>query len=207
MIRRLVLCSSAVLALAACGAEPPAEPAPAPVPPPADPAAPTTPAPAPAGDVITAEGFGPLRIGMTRAEVVAALGEDSQPGGTGGPEPEQCDEFHPVNAPDGLLVMLEKGVLTRVSITRNTAIKSDRGFGVGDTAEAVKAAYGPRAVASPHKYQDPPAEYITAWSTGGGTGYVQDPAARGVVYEVSQNGRVSAVRGGGPSIQYVEGCL
>lgn len=204
MIHRLALCSSTILALAACGA-PDREPAaPAPAPAPADPATPT--ALAPAGDVITAEGFGPLRIGMSRAEVAAALGEDSQPDAVGGPDPATCDEFRPAKAPEGLLVMIENGVLTRVSVVRNPAIKSDRGFGVGDTAAAVKAAYGPRALSSPHKYQDAPAEYVTVWSAGGGADYVQDPNARGLVYEIGSDGRVLAVRGGGPSIQYVEGC-
>ncbi|MDP2116143.1 MAG: hypothetical protein Q8J71_01945, partial [Brevundimonas sp.] len=60
MIRRLLL-TSAVLALAACGAPDPVEPgaAPEPTPPPA------------AGSTLaslTPEGWGPLRIGMTRDE-------------------------------------------------------------------------------------------------------------------------------------------
>ena len=76
-----------------------------------------------------------------------------------------------------------------------------------DDAAAVKAAYGPSAVASPHKYSSAPAEYVTVWSPPtSGTAYVQDPNARGVVYEIGMDGRVAAIRGGGPSIQYVEGC-
>ena len=52
-----------------------------------------------------------------------------------------------------------------------------------------------------------PGEYITVWDGGPrGEDYVQDEAARGVVYEVNQDGVVSYVRVGGPSIQYVEGC-
>src|SRR5687767_4144879 len=51
-----------------------------------------------AAQVLTAEGFGPLRIGMSRAEVVKALGEDSDPEAVGGPDPESCDMFRPVRA-------------------------------------------------------------------------------------------------------------
>ncbi len=196
MIRRLML-TTAVLALAACGAPDPAptpEPAPAPA------------TPAPAADVLTAQGFGPLRIGMTRAEVETALGADSNPGAVGGADPEACDTFHPARAPSGLRVMVEQGVLTSIWLDRGATIKTDRGFGVGDTATAIKAAYGPLAYVSPHKYAAAPAEYITTWSVGGAAGYVQNPSARGIVYHIGTDGAAEHVAAGGPSIQYVEGC-
>lgn len=197
MIRRLML-TTAVLALAACGSP---DPAPAPTPEPAP-----APAPAPAADVLTAQGFGPLRIGMTRAEVETALGADSNPGAVGGPEPEACDTFHPARAPTGLRVMVEQGVLTSIWLDRGATLKTDRGFGVGDAATAIKAAYGPTATASPHKYAAAPAEYITTWSVGGAAGYVQNPAARGIAYHIGTDGTAEHVAAGGPSIQYVEGC-
>lgn len=60
-----------------------------------------SPRPVPAAEpVLTAEGFGPLRIGMTRAQVVEAMGEDSDPEAVGGPDPESCDEFRPARAPE-----------------------------------------------------------------------------------------------------------
>lgn len=196
MIRRLLL-TTAVLALAACNqpepAAPPAEPAPAP--------APEIPAPAPS-NVLTANGFGPLRIGMTLAEVEAALGVDANPGAVGGPDPAACDIFHPARAPEGLQVMIENGVLTNVRLIRSSTVDTDRGLGIGDTATRVKSVYGSSAEVVPHKYVDAPAEYITAWATSDHTG----PAARGVKYEIGQDGNVQSIAGGGPSIQYVEGC-
>lgn len=197
MIRPLLL-TSAVLMLAACGAPEPEqtpEPAPAPAP------------PAPAADVLTAQGFGPLRIGMTRAEVETALGADSNPGAVGGPDPASCDIFHPVRAPQGMMVMVEDGVLTSIWLDDGSTLKTDRGFGVGDQASAIKAAYGPTATVTPHKYAAAPAEYVTTWSVGGAPGYVQNPAARGVAYHIGTDGRAEHVAAGGPSIQYVEGCL
>jgi hypothetical protein len=202
MIRLVLLGSVAVLSLAACGA-----PSPEPADAPAGPAAPTSPmepgAPVSAADKLTAEGFGPLRIGMTRAEVEAALGPDANPEAVGGPDPASCDMFRPERAPEGLLVMVENGVLTSVWLSRNTAVETDRALNVGDPAAEVKRVYGAAAEVTPHKYVEAPAEYITVWSTSDH----QSPAARGLKYEVGRDGRVQTIAGGGPSIQYVEGCL
>ena len=153
-----------------------------------------------------AEGLGPVRIGMTRAELVEAWGEDSQPGAVGGADPETCDEFHPAHAPAGVMVMIQNGVLTRISLIRDAAVKTDRGFGLGDSGMAVKQAYGGAIFSQPAKYEPAPAEDLFAWSRGGSTAYVTDPAARGVRYAVGVDGRVKAVHAGDPSIQLVEGC-
>ena len=204
MIRPVALASIAALSLAACGAPEPVEPKDAaPVAEtPAVPEAATPGAPVSAADKITAQGFGPLRIGMTRAEVEAALGADSNPNAVGGPDPESCDMFHPARAPEGLLVMLENGRLTSVWLRDNTAIETDRALNIGDPAAEVKRVYGSAAIVSPHKYQEAPAEYVTVWSGPDRT----SPAARGVKYEIGGDGKVAGIAGGGPSIEYVEGC-
>ncbi len=152
--------------------------------------------------VLTANGWGDLRIGMTRAQVVAAAGEDGNPNAVGGPEPDQCDQFRPTRAPAGMLVMIEQGRLTRITVSRSAQVKTDRGFRVGDSASAIKAAYGSDAEVTPHKYEDAPAEYITVWTT-----KPPAPAARGIVYEIGGEGRVQHIHAGSASIQYVEGCL
>jgi hypothetical protein len=199
MMRPLLL-TSAVLVLAACGA-PDADPALSAAP--VEPVAPSTPVDA---NAVTAEGWGPLRIGMTRAEVEAALGPDANPNAVGGPDPESCDVFRPSRAPEGLMVMVEQGVLTSIWLSDGSSLRTDRGFGVGDEAAAIKAAYGPAAKVEPHKYAAAPAEYITSWSVGGGPDFVQTPSARGIAYHIGSDGRAEHVAAGGPSIQYVEGC-
>lgn len=205
MIRSMSFVSLAALVLVGCGPSEPAQsPAEAPVTPPASSPSPM-PTPAQA-NVLTSEGFGPLRIGMTLGEVNAALGPDSDPGSVGGAEPAQCDQFRPERAPEGMLVMIEQGVLTRISLIRDSTVKTDRGLGLGDTAATVKTAYGAQATVTPHKYSAAPSEYITVWTRGGAATYVTDAAARGIVYEVGQEGTVQAIHAGGPSIQYVEGC-
>ncbi len=102
--------------------------------------------------------------------------------------------------------MLEADKLTRITIGELSTVKTDRGLGLGDTPDAVKTAYGADAKATPHKYQEAPAEYITWWTAPRAEPYVQDADARGFVYEIDGAGKVGAIHAGGPSIQYVEGC-
>jgi len=157
--------------------------------------------PAPDALSLTPDGWGPLRIGMSRADVIAAAGADARPDAVGGPDPEQCDEFRPRNAPDGILVMIERGVLTRISVMRDSTISSPTGVRIGDRGTDVEAAYGARAQVSPHKYAAAPARYVTTWRA-------PEPGAamRGIRYEINTDGKVSFLRAGGPSIEYVEGC-
>jgi len=203
MIRFAAVSALALLSLAACErtSEPVAEPPSVAANPPPE-AAPS----APAANVLTGEGLNAVRIGMTRAEVVGQWGEDSAPNAVGGPDPESCDQFHPVNAPTGVNVMIQNGVLTRITLMRDATIKTDRGFGLGDPALTIKEAYGGGVIAQPHKYQAAPAEDLFVWSRGGSTAYVTDPSARGVRYEVGTDGKVSMIHAGDPSIQLVEGC-
>src|SRR3546814_1740831 len=118
---------------------------------------------------------------MMRVEIMAAAGPDSDPDAVGGPEPESCDIFHPARAPEGLRVMVEDGRLTRVSLSNPTEVKTDRGFGPGDTAAAIKAAYGEDVAARPHEYEGAPAEYRRVWPTGAGDQpHIRPPEARGL---------------------------
>ncbi|MFN6981481.1 MAG: hypothetical protein ACK4NU_06090 [Brevundimonas sp.] len=204
MIRFAAVSALALLTLAACErrddpvAQPPAAAAPAPAE-----AAPPAPVDA---STLTADGLGAARIGMTRADLVQVWGEDSQPNAVGGPDPATCDEFHPVNAPTDVRVMIQNGVLSRITLSRGATIKTDRGFGVGDTGMAIKQAYGGAVFAQAHKYQSAPAEDLFVWSRGGSTAFVTDSAARGIRYEVGSDGKVMMVHAGDPSIQLVEGC-
>lgn len=201
---RSILVTASVLALAACNAPQPEKVSTEAVPPPV--ATPGSSAAVVDANALTPEGWGNIRVGMTRAEVEAAVGPDASPESVGGADPQACDLFHPERAPTGLMVMVENGVVTSVWLNQGATVKTDRGFGVGDQATAIKAAYGDAVTASAHKYSAAPAEYITAWASGGAAGYVQNPAARGISYHIGTEGTVQYVAAGGPSIQYVEGC-
>lgn len=165
-----------------------------------------TPSPSPSASpsrtaALTAQGWGPLRIGMARAEVERALGPDADPNAAGGPDPERCDQFRPARAPKGMIVMVEDGRLTRVSLVRGAKLATDRGIALGTPASAVQAAYGRALRRERHEYVPPPGAYLTHWAGGVGT-----PDARGIRYEIGADGRVEAIHAGGPSITYVEGC-
>jgi hypothetical protein len=152
---------------------------------------------------LSSEGWGTLRIGMTRAQVIAGAGSDANPNAVGGPDPASCDQFRPTRAPRGMLVMIEHDSLTRISLSAGSGIATSDGFEVGDSSSAVVRHYGARAVVTPHEYQSAPARYVTIWTRG------RPPAssARGIVYEIGSDDRILRVHAGGPSIQYVEGCL
>lgn len=165
-------------------------------------------APPPAStNTITSEGWGPLRVGMSRADVTAVVGDTATPNVAAEPG-STCNLYHPINAPDGLYVMLNQDRLTSITLRNNTNLKTDRGFGIGDTAAAIKAAYGSSAQAMPHRYVEG-GEYITVWTAGApanATAFVQNPNARGIRYETDAHGAVTAIHAGGDSIQNVEGC-
>lgn len=169
-----------------------------------DPAAPDTATLA----VLTPEGWGPLRIGMSRVEVTAAVGDAGHPDGSGMPDPEMCDEFPPERAPAGFYVMIEEDVLTRISIGEGTDIETAEGLSIGGTADAVRAAYGDQLESEPHHYIGLPGEYLTVWTVGESSeNGMSDENARGIRYETDMDGRIQSIHAGGPSIQYVEGCL
>jgi hypothetical protein len=148
------------------------------------------------------DGWGPLRIGMTRAEVVTALGEDANPAAVGGPDPARCDEFRPRRAPLGMLVMIERGLLTRITLTPRANVRTDAGIGIGDSAAVVEIAYGQRLTSTPHQYLASPARYLIAWQ-----GPPTSEARRGIAYEIGVGERVSRIHAGARSITYVEGCV
>lgn len=196
---RLMVAAVLGAGLSACG-DRNAEPTPAPAGPISPAVRPMT--PATGTDTLSAQGFGPLRIGMSLAEVEAALGPDANPEAVGGPEPEVCDQFRPAQAPKGLLVMIERGALTSVRLTRSSTAATDSGVSIGDSEADVRAVY-PTLDEQAHAYEAAPAKYLTAWSGAAGS----TPDARGLRFEIGQDGRVSSITGGGPSVQYVEGCL
>jgi hypothetical protein len=105
--------------------------------------------------------------------------------------PDACDTFHPARAPEGLTVMVEQGVLTSIWLQRGSTLKTDRGFGVGDTATAIKAAYGPLAYAAA---QIPPHQPNITTRSVGGAAYVRTPRPGASLH---RHGRRRSVAAGG----------
>src|SRR3546814_11779721 len=126
---------------------------------------------------------------MMLVGIMAAAGPASYPDAVGGPEPESCDIFHPARAPEGLRVMAEDGRLTRVSLSNPTEVKTDRGFGPGDTAAAITAAYGEDVAARPHETESYPADNLTWLTTGAGYDTsTHPPDPRSTLSQLKQQG-------------------
>ena len=189
----LTMCSSEKPAQSPEGAAP-AETAPAPPPPgtaasPAD--QPDFPPQASRDWIVTPAGVGPVRFGMTVAEVRSAL-RDSL---AALPADGSCAVVAPPGAPAGLTLMFENGRVVRADVDQPT-VATDHGVMVGMSRVVVGGRYHDSVTATPHKY-DPKAEYLTYTSPAS--------ADQRVVFEVS--GGVQRFRAGVlPAVEYVERC-
>ncbi len=153
-------------------------------------------APAPGSWPVTPNGWGPVKIGMTRAQVARALGAPLR--GEAIESVDICVEQSAQGAAfSGVVFMFENRRLTRISAGSRSRLRTPAGIRVGATAAQVRRAYGRNLQAEPHHYIGRPAEYLTYWTV---------PGKRGVRFETSESRRVERIHAGGPSIQYVEGC-
>jgi hypothetical protein len=144
---------------------------------------------------ISPRGYGPLVAGLT----VAAA--DSIVPGTivlpPGAEPA-CDFARWSDAPDGVLIMVENGVIARIDVTERGVVTGE-GIGVGDSPARIDSVYGPRVRISPHKYVDG-SHYRIIMS-----GLPGDTVSR-IVFETDST-RVTRFRSGRfPAVEYVESC-
>ena len=153
--------------------------------------------PASVGDwKLTPAGWGPVRIGMNRAQVEKALKVELQ--GEAFDNEGECVELFPsTEALKGTYFMFRGGKLSRISVVETARSATPRGIRVGATAEEVRSAYGPKLQAEPHYYVDLPAEYLTYWVT---------PKKSGVRFETDAQRKVQTIHAGNDSIQLVEGC-
>lgn len=157
----------------------------------APPAAVATKAPvaAPAPTVLSAEGIGALRFGMTLEQAEQALGSKAAL-----PEPfDPACSMVRFAALDKLRFMVENGVVTRADA--GPGVQNALGVSVGDTLAQVQASH-PGAELTPHKY-DTNGHYLTIPSTDG----------RAAIILEESGGKVTKLRAGlQPAVAYVETC-
>jgi hypothetical protein len=144
---------------------------------------------------LTPDGLGPVRIGMSRAQVESAIGMKLE--GEPIEDEKSCVEMIPAGPDQGVWFMFEDYKLSRISIGEPSKVTTPRGIGSGASADEVRRAYPKGLKAEPHYYEDLPSEYLTYWTV---------PKKRGVRFETDSKRRVQTIHAGGPSIQYVEGC-
>ncbi|HEY0052435.1 MAG TPA: hypothetical protein VGB49_03385 [Caulobacteraceae bacterium] len=184
---------AATMILAGCGRN--ETEAPAPAPPPAA-AAPVEESATIRPVVITPEGVGPLRIGMTEVEARAALGADMTDDNAA--DAGACRELPLAGALRGVRVMLQGGRVTRLTITPDSPLQTENGLGVGAKEAQVRSAYGAAVQATPQKYVEPSAQYLVVYDT---------RTDRGLRFETDVLRTVTAIQAGtGEAINLVEGC-
>ncbi len=155
----------------------------------------SAPAAAPPSWPLTPDGWGPAKIGMSRAQVERVLHVRLE--GEAIEDEKACIEMVPAGAEQGLWFMFEDYKLSRISIGQPSKVKTPRGIGIGASAANVRRAYGRGLKAEPHHYEGLPSEYLTYWTV---------PGKRGVRFETDAKRRVQTIHAGTSAIEYVEGC-
>jgi hypothetical protein len=145
---------------------------------------------------LTPAGWGPVHIGMTRAQVSKALKVELE--GDAFDNEGNCIELFPESeALKGSYFMFLDGKLSRISISEPSKVVTPRGIGVGASADDVRKAYGEQLQSEPNHYLELPAEYLTFWLK---------PNKSGVRFETDAQRKVETIHAGNDSIQYIEGC-
>jgi hypothetical protein len=157
------------------------------------------------GHVLTVEGLGSVRIGMTVAEAEKALGAklniqyfeegDRMSCGTGARADGKSGDVS---------YMVMKGRIVRIAVMRVEdgspsipVVRTIKGIGLGASEAQVKSAYGGLVKVEPHPYGTENDHYLI----------VDTPdRKRGLIFE-TEEGRVSSFRAGVyPEVGYIEGC-
>lgn len=147
---------------------------------------------------LTAEGYGDMRIGMSIADARRVSGQTMTNPPLDEETPGACMEQEYV-LPNGekLWLMFEGDVLTRITAgSESPSTRTAQNVGVGSTDPEVRAAYQYIIEESAH-YSPPPAHNLLIWTV---------PDQSGFLFEVNEQGIISSVHAGGPSIRYMEGC-
>jgi hypothetical protein len=145
------------------------------------------------GWVIRDDGMGPVKLGMTLAQLKATfhqnLREDNDAAS------ENCFYVH-AKGHEHIRFMIEDGKLTRIDVDAR-GISTNSGLQVGDAEARVHQFYGTKVKVTPHKYVDT-GRYLTV--------HFQDPRY-GIRFETDKGKITEYYVGTYEAIQYVEGCL
>jgi hypothetical protein len=141
--------------------------------------------------IVREDGVGPVKIGMTLAQLSAALHQELGP--------DEKDEhgcfYIDAHGHDHIGFMIVDGKVVRVDVGA-TGVKTSAGIQVGDSEAYARQVYGPRMKVTAHAYIDD-GHYLT----------VRSPSGRyGVRFETEKGKIVGFYAGTYEAIQYVEGC-
>lgn len=147
---------------------------------------------------LTVEGYGDMRIGMPIAEARQVSGQAFDSPALEEDIPGACNEQEYLLANgEKLYLMFERDVVTRITAgSESPTTRTAQNVGVGSTDAEVRTAYQNVIEEGAH-YNPPPAHNLLIWTT---------PDQSGLLFEVNEQGIVTSVHAGGPSIRYMEGC-
>ena len=147
---------------------------------------------------LTVEGYGDMRIGMSLEDARRVSGQPMANPPLDEETPGACSEQEYRTADgDQLWLMFEGDKITRITAsTEAPRTRTAQNVGVGSTDAEVRTAYQNVIEEGAH-YNPPPAHNLIIWTT---------PEQSGLLFEVSEQGIVTSVHAGGPSIRYMEGC-
>lgn len=142
-----------------------------------------------AGNGLTRQGLGDLRIGVAVPK-----------GGTWAERGAQAsDACRTVSSPQypGVYAIVTEGKVQRITIGQRSDLAAN-GVRIGTSEQEVKKRFT-GLVEALHKYEAPPAKYLTSAEAANGS-----PAFR---FEIGQDGKVKLIHAGlMPVLAYVEGC-
>jgi hypothetical protein len=141
--------------------------------------------------VIREDGVGPVKIGMTLAQLSAALHQD-----LADDEKDEHGCFYiDAHAHDHVGFMIIDGHVMRVDVGA-PGVKTVEGIQVGDSEARARQVYGPKMKVIGHQYIDT-GHYLTVRSADG---------RYGIRFETDKGKIIEYYAGTYEAIQYVEGC-
>ncbi|HEX8307002.1 MAG TPA: hypothetical protein VF645_01115 [Allosphingosinicella sp.] len=147
----------------------------------------------PSPEVMTLNGLGPLRIGLSEAQLRArhrAVPEEAHPG----PEVDCAywsSPFYP-----GVAMMVSGGRLVRIE-TEDRRYRTPGGARVGLAEAELRARYGPKLKVEPHPYMGPEGKYLIFRARSGPLAMIVE----------TWGGQARSIRVGyWRSVQLIEGC-
>src|SRR5690349_6930965 len=98
--------------------------------------------------VVSTKAFGPLQIGMTRAQAEAVV--DASLAISGDSDWKNCGYLRSDHLPAGTRVMVEGGTIVRIDVDSGTVATAD-GAKIGDSEDHIRRLY-PTIASTPQKY-------------------------------------------------------
>jgi hypothetical protein len=140
------------------------------------------------------DGFGPVKIGMTPAQVKSVIGvrvlEDIN-----GP-PNECWYMRALGELDGVSLMIIGGQVARIEID-SPKFHSLSGGHIGSTESALRKMYGASLRVEQHRYLEEAGSYLTLRSKDG---------KFGIRFEAEKRNVFRFYAGAWEHLRYVEGC-